>query len=121
MRRMVQRLHFGMDMHMGRDMQAAGMGVQQRHQALQQRQYQNQAEICEVISHAGILSANGRQHQSFGCTAKLGKAGQGGLGCGSACGIPRNAPFATDTGLRRTDFIRTISGTPLAQRQSTPV
>lgn len=48
MSRMVGSRQFqsiGMNMHMGRNVQAAGMGMQKRHQTLQERQNQEQAVI----------------------------------------------------------------------------
>lgn len=46
-------------------MQAAGMGMQQRHQALQECQSQDQAKISEIVSHPRILNFNWRHHQSY--------------------------------------------------------
>ena len=40
-----------MNMHMGRNVQAAGMGVQKRHQTLQEGQNQKQAVILIILSH----------------------------------------------------------------------
>jgi phosphoribosylaminoimidazole (AIR) synthetase len=40
-----------MNMHMGRNVQAAGMGMQKRHQTLQERQNQKQAVIFGILSH----------------------------------------------------------------------
>jgi len=40
-----------MNMHMGRNVQAAGMGVQKRHQTLQERQNQKQAVSLSILSH----------------------------------------------------------------------
>jgi len=40
-----------MNMHMGRNVQAAGMGMQKRHQTLQERQNQKQAVILGILSH----------------------------------------------------------------------
>lgn len=38
-----------MNMHMGRNVQAAGMGMQKRHQTLQERQNQKQAVIFGIL------------------------------------------------------------------------
>jgi hypothetical protein len=40
-----------MNMHMGHGMQAAGMGMQKRHQTLQERQNQKQAVFFGILSH----------------------------------------------------------------------
>lgn len=60
MRRMGSRQFqsIGMNMHMGRNMQAAGMGMQKRHQTLQERQNQKQAVILGILSHGRILISN---------------------------------------------------------------
>lgn len=47
-----------MNMHMGRHVQSAGMGMQKRHQTLQKRQNQKQAVIFGILSHGRILIAN---------------------------------------------------------------
>ena len=55
-----------MNMRMGRNVQAAGMGMQKRHQTLQERQDQKQAVMMDIISHGRILIFNPAQRQFFG-------------------------------------------------------
>ena len=64
-----------MDMHVGRRVQAAGMGVQQRHQALQQGQQEDQEIFFEMNGHACILNSNACPHQSSRGLASPGVAG----------------------------------------------
>lgn len=55
-----------MNMHMGRNVQTASMGMQQRCQTLQERQNQKQEIIQGIFSHARILILNPAQRQFFG-------------------------------------------------------
>jgi len=55
-----------MNMHMGRNVQTTGMGMQQRHQTLQECQNQKQAVIQGIFSHARILILNTALRQFFG-------------------------------------------------------
>jgi hypothetical protein len=63
MRRVVRKHCLDMDMRIGRNVQAACMGMQQRHQALQEYQNQDQAIISEIVSHLRILNFNRGHHQ----------------------------------------------------------
>lgn len=62
-----------MDMHMGRNMQAASMGVQKRRQTLQECQNQKQEIIMGILSHGRILFSN----STSGNFCLLAKPGEG--------------------------------------------
>lgn len=64
-RTMASGRHIDMDVHMGCRRLAAGMGMQERHQALQERQGDDQAIISEILFHRRILISIGQPHQSF--------------------------------------------------------
>jgi len=68
MRRMESRQFqsIGMNMHMRRNVQAAGMSVQKRRQTLQECQDQKQAVISSVFSHERILTPEFHERQFFG-------------------------------------------------------
>lgn len=55
-----------MNMQMRRYVQAAGMGMQKRRQALQERQHQEQEIILSFLSHGRILTPAFHERQFFG-------------------------------------------------------